>query len=72
MTFRELLQEERDISAKHYLDDATDAIERAAIRFANNQTEELQAKIMDYRQRFVMNNELGLYDNHFGIQTVRK
>lgn len=51
--------------------EALPAIKKAAIRYANQQTQELQAQILSYRHHYVTSFNLGVYDQHFGISTDR-
>lgn len=72
MTFKEIVLEELEISGKPITTTQSiwSEIERASTRFANQQTQELQAKILHYRQ-YLYTRELQAYDKHFGITNQR-
>lgn len=74
MTFEEILNEELEIAGESdntQLGDVRPSVIRAAIRFANCQTQELQAKILIYREEFCPSHEAGWYDEFFGISSDR-
>lgn len=70
-TFREILDEELEIGSENNPTKLDSYIERAAIRFANQQTAELQALILSYRNSLWSEAEAESYDKHFGITTQR-
>jgi hypothetical protein len=73
-TFKEILDEELEIaggSDNDHLGDIRPSVNRAAIRFANQQTQELQAKILIYREEFCSSHEVGWYEKFFGITNER-
>jgi hypothetical protein len=77
-TFKELIDEQLQIEGYEDLEEVHDKlhslypeIEKAAIRFANQRTEELQAKILIYREEFCQSHEVGWYDQFFGITNER-
>lgn len=68
--FEEILNGELEIAGRTERDelgDVVNPVKRAAIRFANQQTQELEAKILHYRREYVPGHEVGWYDDFFGI-----
>jgi hypothetical protein len=76
-TFKEILDEELAIAgaldeeAQEYLLHLYPQIERASIRFVNQETQDLQSKILHYRREFCPSHEVGWYDQFFGITNER-
>jgi hypothetical protein len=70
-TFKEILEEE---FPSNYVDDLfndLEPIERAAIRFANQETQELQAKLLLFRHTGIPEDIKAHYDAFFSITTER-
>lgn len=79
MTKEEILIEQMDIDGvnyeyKRWIDDGwiLPTFEKAMERYANQRTNELQAKILSFRQSFKVNEHLHhpllqIIDKHFGI-----
>lgn len=65
-TFRDILDEELEIGSENNPTRLDSYIERAAIRFANQQTGDLHALILSYRNS-LRGAEVEAYDKHFGI-----
>lgn len=67
-TFEELLEEENI----NFTGETFRLVERAAIRFVNQQTADLQARILHFRRlRCVTEEDFKNYDDFFGISTDR-
>jgi hypothetical protein len=72
-TFDEILDEQIEIagaSDNEHLGDVRPSVSVAAERYANQRTQELQAKILHYRQSLYQ-RELQAYDKLFGITNER-
>jgi hypothetical protein len=73
-TFDEILDEQIEIagaSDNEHLGDVRPSVSVAAERYANQRTQELQAKILIYREEFCPSHEVGWYDQFFGITNER-
>jgi hypothetical protein len=72
-TFEEILDEELEIALgddNSQLGDVRPSVNRAAIRFANQQTQELEAKILFWRKTLWGRDQEG-FDAFFGITNMR-
>lgn len=64
----EMTDEQLELEINHILDSGANSIRLSTLckRYANQQTSELQVRILDYR-KYLFPSEVGLYDEHFGI-----
>lgn len=71
MKFTDILEEELDIADKDLRFELFPLISRAAERYKNQQTSDLQARILSFRQ-CLLGDQRDAYDEWFGISAVRE